>query len=382
MLGVVAALVAAVLAWVVPGVAPAGAAARTDLAVSGGSFEQDGEEVTARFRIGARRADAPPARAGLGLWNEDHGWLELSSAKIRRIDAGSSRRVVLGGDVTGASPGDYDLTACADYAERVAERNEANNCLVLGTVTVEGSGLCDTPACDPIQVETDTVVEYNDSTGKYWVFVPEDALDGPFGVLIWLHGCGGQSAGDVWNVADYWDQHYITIAPDGAENGCWDAEAETGDDSPARVVDTVRSVIAHFLVDPRRIVLGGYSSGGDLSYKSAFCHNDLFAGVIAINTAPFRDNGGNETRACMADAPWKFNTVHLAHTGDGTYPIELVRSEVQEMKDAGFPVELIERPGGHWDDATDPQNPQDGTAWEIQQLVKEHMDDGWTAPAG
>ena len=366
-------LLAGLLAGLVPGTTPARAAGKPDLVVKSGSVKQNDDVVTARFRAASRRADAPPSRIAFALWNEESGWQELSVAKIPRIKAGTGRDVVLRGDTTGAPVGSYQAQACVDYRQQVDERNEDNNCRVLGNVDVSLPELCDEPACAPLDVDTDEVVQYIDTTGAYWVYVPEDEQPGPFGVLIWLHGCGGHSANDVWMVADYWDEHYITIAPDGAEAGCWDPEQPVGLAGEGRVLDTVRSVIAHFPVDPRRIVLGGYSSGGDLSYRTAFCHSDKFAGVIAINTAPFRDNGGNETRACMADAPWKFNTVHLAHTGDGTYPIELVRSEVLEMKNAGFPVELIERPGSHYDDATDE---------EIQQLVKEHMDDGWTAPAG
>ena len=53
----------------------------------------------------------------------------------------------------------------------------------------------------------------------------------------------------------------------------------------------IADVKTHFNIDPRQVVLGGYSSGGDLSYRIAFTHSTEIAGVLAENTAPFRDTG-------------------------------------------------------------------------------------------
>lgn len=126
----------------------------------------------------------------------------------------------------------------------------------------------------------------------------------------------------------------------------------------------------HFNVDRRRVILGGYSSGGDLAYRTGFFHSSTFAGLLIENSAPFLGTEASEAELLGA-AKTKFHIVQLAHVGDETYPIAKVRGEVHKVAAAGFPIELIERPGSHWDANTDP---------EILTYLLPHIDDGWLAP--
>src|SRR4051794_29958757 len=98
---------------------------------------------------------------------------------------------------------------------------------------------------------------------------------------------------------------------------------------PQRIMDAIADVKTHFHIDPQRAVLGGYSSGGDLSYRVAFTHSTQIAGILVENTAPFSDIGLTQSQALAA--PARFHVVHLAHTGDGTYPIGNVRSEINAV---------------------------------------------------
>ena len=100
------------------------------------------------------------------------------------------------------------------------------------------------------------------------------------------------------------------------------------------------------------MILGGYSSGGDLAYRTGFRHSTTFAGLLIENSSPFRDTESTPAES-LAAATTKLPIVHLAHTGDTTYPIAGVREEVGEVEAAGFPIELIERPGTHYDSHTD-----------------------------
>jgi predicted esterase len=127
----------------------------------------------------------------------------------------------------------------------------------------------------------------------------------------------------------------------------------------------------HFNVDRRRVILGGYSSGGDLAYRTGFRNSSTFAGLLIENSSPFRDTGSNAAESLGA-ATTKFHIVHLAHEGDGTYPLPGVEAETNEVKAAGFPLQLIKRPGGHSDATTDP---------DLRELLLPHIDDGWLAPA-
>src|SRR5207248_979494 len=100
---------------------------------------------------------------------------------------------------------------------------------------------------------------------------------------------------------------YIAMTIDSREGGCWDVNAD-----PAAVLAAIADVKTHFNIDPRRVVLGGYSSGGDLSYRIAFTHSTEIAGVLAENTSPFRDTGLAPFQALAA--PFHFHVVLLAHT--------------------------------------------------------------------
>src|SRR5262249_8994099 len=110
------------------------------------------------------------------------------------------------------------------------------------------------------------------------------------------------------------------------------------------------------------------------------------AGVLAENTSPFRDAGLTQDQALAA--PFHFHVVHLAHTEDDTYPINLVRSETGAVKAAGSAGDgwgsllRIERHGSHWDnDHWDDTYGQIGTTYDLKTYLLPHLGDGWRSPA-
>jgi predicted esterase len=147
----------------------------------------------------------------------------------------------------------------------------------------------------------------------------------------------------------------------------------------AKVLAAIADVKTHVNIAPRRLILGGYSSGGDLGYRTIFYHADQFAGLLAENTSPFRDTGSTEAQS-LAAASWRFNVVHLAHEQDAVYPLGGVTSEVNDMKNAGFPITLLTQPGDQWDDPG--QNGYAGTAGDLVTYLLPHINDAWSAPAG
>jgi hypothetical protein len=165
------------------------------------------------------------------------------------------------------------------------------------------------------------------------------------------------------------------ITVDGREGACWDVNAD-----PPVILAAIADVKTHFNIDPQRVVLGGYSSGGDLSYRIAFTHSTEIAGVLAENTSPFRDTGLTQDQALAA--PFHFHVVHLAHTEDEEYPIDGVRAETAAVQAAGLPgdgwatLQRIERPGTHYD----PDNGNTGTVYDLKTYLLPHLADGWTSP--
>jgi predicted esterase len=281
--------------------------------------------------------------------------------------------------------GSYRVTACVDAGHAVRERSESNDCMPVGFFRVKGSTPPTKPVptpspvssqpTAPISYQVNTPKDISDSQGDYWVDVPP-SYDGsnqtPDTLLVWMHGCGGEAEGDAYEISPGDDRSYIAISIGGREDDCWDPNSDV-----PKVVSAVADVKTHFNIDPRRVIIAGYSSGGDLAYRTIFYNAGLFAGILAENTSPFRDTGSTASQS-LAAATWRFNDVHLAHLQDDTYPIDGVQDEITQMQNAGFPVTLVEQPGDHYDDDDDVNNT--GTDNDLRHYLLPHINDGWLSP--
>jgi predicted esterase len=209
---------------------------------------------------------------------------------------------------------------------------------------------------------------------EYSAFIPRgyDATNQtPTTLFVWLHGCGGEAEGDTWVVdpgaEEGVPQDWMTLSLGGRDGGCWNPLAET----EPLVMAAIADFETHFNVNRQRVILGGYSSGGDLAYRTAFKHSSTFAGLLIENSAPFRDTEASEAELLGA-ATTKFHIVHLAHEQDMTYKLGEVEPEIAAVRAAGFPVEFIVRPGGHSDTHTNA---------DLIAYLLPHIDDVRLAPA-
>jgi predicted esterase len=246
-----------------------------------------------------------------------------------------------------------------------------------GTPTVVGSD-----PTNPIDGFTpDETFTLNSGQSDYYVSVPtsyDPSHKTPMTLFVWLHGCGGQGLYDAGMVSPGQrgqSQDWITIALGGREGGCWQPK----NDVPW-VLAAIADVETRFNVNTKRVILGGYSSGGDLGYPTVFLNAGLFAGILIENSDPF-DNG-YDANMLLAAASWKVNVVHLAHLQDTTYPIDTVRAELGQVKSAGFPVTLIERAGTHYDGPGAMVKGQSvpGTEADLQSVLLPYIDAGWSTP--
>lgn len=400
-----AAAASAVLALLclAPGVAAAQRHPR--LVVTSGSVGIAGQQLRGGFVVhneGGRRSGATVARL---VVRGPAGRAPAKRFALAPLAAGTARTVkVAAAAPTGLSPGEHPLAVCLA------------RCLAVGTLRVAAesgpvpqarsddpqsapndsapSGPSDLPPLapeptapepvdttptDPIPFTAGTPFALSDQLTNYWVDVPpsyDPTHQTPAPLFVWLHGCGGRSDGDIWVVSPGGAQDWISLAVGGREGDCWDPSA----DGP-KVMAAIADVERHFSVDRHRVIVGGYSAGGDLAYRVAFCNAGSFAGVLAENTSPFRDTGSTQA-ASLAAASWKFPVVHLAHLQDTTYPVTQVRTETDAMAAAGFPVTRIELPGHHWDDPGDEVagQPLPGTDADLRTYLLPHIDDGWRSP--
>ena len=206
------------------------------------------------------------------------------------------------------------------------------------------------PTFQPIALDSNGFFRTNSGQSPYIGYKPPTYNPNtPMPLFVWMHGCGGQAEGDMWTIcppATKATQKYIAISIGGRDGACWQVPADI-----PKILAAIEDVKKYFNIDTRRIILGGYSSGGDIGYRTIFFNSEKFAGIIANNTAPFL--GTNASQAdCIAAAKWKFNVAHIAHLQDTTYTISLVRNQTEALKSAGFPMTRIEREGTHFDQNT------------------------------
>ncbi len=334
-----------VLASLAP--APADVVNRPDLKVTKGSvaLSPGGERIKGRFTV--RNAGSLPARSSTSYVQAkvSGNWRYVTELRILALAPGKNAKY----DFDAAArrflrQGSHPVRVCLDVKKKVDEAREGNNCFSLGKVALTHG---------PFGYQVGQKFLHRIDGGAYWGWVPAgyDATGStPSALFVWLHGCGGQNEFDIETYAPDPTDSYVMVAPAGAEGGCWSPPGSGADE--AIVTRTIADAVTHFAIDPQRIVLGGYSSGGDLSYRYAYHHSAAIEAVLVANSAPFKDTGLTQEQA-LAAADTKFRVVHLAHLRDRVYPIETVRSELLALSGNGFAVTKIERDGFHYDGSTD-----------------------------
>jgi predicted esterase len=376
---------------VVVGAAGAGAAkSGPHLTVNGAAHAAAGKLQGAFTVENTGTGKAPPLTATVKLVGSGKkpAKLTVQRTSIPALAAGAKQRVKVKATVPGkADSGTWSIVACAGSCVKIGKltggssrkKATAPNAPSPPAPTTPAPAapapapLCPTPSA-PISYTVDVPTRHTGCGVEYWVLVPDSysaATAAP--LLIWLHGCGGESEGDAYTVSPSVQekpQDWISLTLIGREepgNECWVPSLDE-----TKVLQALTDVETHLNINTHRVILGGYSSGGDLSYRTGFHHSSTFAGLLIENSAPFRDTESTQAESLGA-ATTKFPIVHLAHDNEEeVYPRAQVESEVNAVKAAGFPITLIVRPGEHYDAHTDP---------DMQEVLLPYIDNGgWTSP--
>jgi predicted esterase len=196
--------------------------------------------------------------------------------------------------------------------------------------------------------------------GSYVGFVPNGYAGQPTRLLVGLHGCGD----NAWNFASWgvnpYDtrdaQDYIGIAIDGASGGgsCWDTSDE------AKVLAAIDDVSRCLYVHQQKIVIAGFSSGGELAYGVGLRNASRFAGILIENATL---SAAGDPAQLIGSAAWNINVAHRAHTQDGVFPIDTVHDDWALLRNAGFPISSSEVDGDHNGSS------QDWTGWLLPQMA-------------
>ena len=241
--------------------------------------------------------------------------------------------------------GRHKVTACADAGAKVTESKEKNNCRVLGTVTVRPTPSPTAPT-EPIPYTPGTVFPVDAAPLDYSLHVPTTYVphhQTPTGLLVFLSGCGwtGQDFGELLQskAPGLATKNYIVMTPDLMEGEpCWD----TGTD-PSRVMAAIADVKTHFNIAPRKVVIGGYSSGGFAAGATAFSNITQFAGVVTLCAPAY--TGSVAQAEAIGDAGWRVNVVMRGHANDNTVNISALQVSRDRLLEAGFPLDYTEVAG-------------------------------------
>jgi predicted esterase len=312
----------------------AASATRADLKITAGEVSVSGDRVVGSFTV-RNQGDKAALATSTAIKIDGR---RVRSVAAPALDPGEQATVRFRARVGG---GTHVVSVCADRRAQVRERKERNNCRRLGRVTASST----TVPTNPVDYTPGSVFRIGTSPDEYWMYVPaayDDSHQTPTRIVVFAHGCGGTGEEYANLIKDLvQDLDHLVMAPGlGRDGQCWDPTADK-----APLLESIADVKTRFNIDPRRVVLGGYSSGSTLAGQVAFEHAKQFAGLLVVPGRPF---WSDDNRAeLMSGADWKLNVAWRAHTGDEYYPIATLRADKWALKKAGFPLAFAEVDGSH-----------------------------------
>jgi predicted peptidase len=174
--------------------------------------------------------------------------------------------------------------------------------------------------------------ETMDSGARYSVAVPSDHKMNRAAPLVLVLHYGG-------TVTPYYGTHALTeifepglrklgaimVAPDCTGEDWTDPQAEED------VLAILDRVMAEYNIDPKRILITGYSMGGIGTWYLAPRHPDLFSAALVVSGYPPQG---------VLDEPWTTPLYVIHSRADEILPYEATTTVVEELQGRGVPVEL------------------------------------------
>ena len=198
-------------------------------------------------------------------------------------------------------------------------------------------------------------VEMPGDDRRYWAYVPEDYNPSHrYGVMVWIH-----PAGDTMEAAllKHWksicdSRGMLILAPQAASVAGWIP------DETEFVTAAVEDFSGTYSVDPTRLFLHTYSTGGQFAYLLAFKQREQFRGISLVAAPPPRRVPENRPEfrlqihlACGEKDPlYGHVEATVAALGKLKYPVSL--SRIENLAHA-YPAAGYVREIGRWADCLD-----------------------------
>ncbi len=200
--------------------------------------------------------------------------------------------------------------------------------------------------------------EYQGTVLRYIVVEPDDFdPERPYPLVVLLHGFGA-SMRDLVGLSPSIDRSgYLYIFPNapiemttgyGMRGYAWTTIGPgSSPDEAARAEAMLEALIEEvgqrYGVGEGRMVLGGFSQGGMMTYRYGMPNPELFAGLVVLSGGV---NGQDELRDRLPvhrDQP-----IFISHgTEDGVIPVEEARRSLRFLKEEGYTPEYREYAIGH-----------------------------------
>jgi predicted esterase len=180
----------------------------------------------------------------------------------------------------------------------------------------------------------------------YVGFVPKAYAGKPTTLVVGIHGCGDSAYNfATWGTNPYdtrTTQTHIGISIGGEDGNCWDTSSTKDSD---KVLAAIADVSTCLYVHQQKVVLAGYSSGGELAYKMGLTMSAKFAGIL------IEDSGLGSTQP--SSASWKINVAHVTHDSDPDYTLADTQAAWAKLTAAGIPLQHTSVAGTHDGTSTD-----------------------------
>lgn len=170
------------------------------------------------------------------------------------------------------------------------------------------------------------------------LFVPKTLPDRPAGLIVLLHGAGGNSTDILPILRDEAERLGVLVLVPQSAGSTWDMLLRNYGPDVGTIDRALAKVFELCPIDPRRIAVSGFSDGGSYALSLGVGNGNLFSGILAFSPGfiqPGEQRGEPE--------------IFISHgTNDGVLPIDRCsRRIVPALERAGYRVDYREFNGGH-----------------------------------